>query len=187
MFIAKFASEVTIIVLHDEGVLDCNKVAAEKAFAHPKLKFVWNSSPAAILGEDEVTGLQVKNSKTGELTDIPCEGVFFFVGQVPETKGLTETGLAFNGRGYTQPTTAWKPTSKAFTQSATCATNTCARLLPPLLMAPSQPTAAERYIEELKDFNTRVLGSDQASAPRILEPGICRQPRSHPGSRSEKR
>lgn len=161
MFIAKFASEVTIIVLHDEGVLDCNKVAAEKAFAHPKLKFVWNSSPAAILGEDEVTGLQVKNSKTGELTDIPCEGVFFFVGQVPETKGLTETGLAFNGRGYIPTNDRMETNLEGVYAVGDVRDKYLRQVVTSAADGAIAATAAERYIEELKDFNTRVLGSDK--------------------------
>ena len=58
MYIAKFASKITVVVLHDEGVLDCNKQAAEKAFAHPKMNFIWNSVLSEIVGEDEVEGVK---------------------------------------------------------------------------------------------------------------------------------
>ena len=161
MFIAKYASEVTIVVLHDEGILDCNKVAAEKAFAHPKLKFVWNSSPNAILGDEEVTGLQVKNSKTGELTDIPCEGVFFFVGQVPETKGLTETGLAFDERGYIPTNDRMETNLEGVYAVGDVREKYLRQVVTSCADGAIAATAAERYIEELKDFNTRVLGSDK--------------------------
>ena len=161
MFIAKFANEVTIIVLHEEGVLDCNKVSAAKAFANPKLKFVWNSVPNAIIGEDGVEAMEVKNVKTDELTKIPCEGIFFFVGAVPETKGFADLGITLNERGYI-PTSPLMETNlpgvyavgdvrdKYLRQVVTSAAD-----------GAIAATAAERYIEELKDFNTRILGSEK--------------------------
>ena len=86
MYITKFAKSVTVVVLHDEGVLDCNKQSAEKALAHPKMHFLWNSVVSEILGDgNQVTGVRIKNEKTGELTDHSCQGVFFFVGIVPAT------------------------------------------------------------------------------------------------------
>ncbi|MBQ2014514.1 MAG: FAD-dependent oxidoreductase, partial [Peptococcaceae bacterium] len=99
MFIAKFAESVTVIVLHDEGILDCNKQAAEKAFAHPKMNFVWNSVLESIEGEDEVTGVKIKNTKTGEITDFACGYVFFFVGMVPGTK-CVQGQMALDSRGW---------------------------------------------------------------------------------------
>lgn len=161
MFIAKFASEVTIIVLHEEGVLDCNKVAAQKAFAHPKLKFVWNSVGNAILGEDEVTALQVKNLKTNELTDIPCEGVFFFVGQVPETKGLTETGIEFDERGYILTNDRMETNLEGVYAVGDVRQKYLRQVVTSAADGAIAATAAERYIEEVKDFNTRILGSDK--------------------------
>lgn len=161
MFIAKFASEVTIIVLHEEGVLDCNKVAAQKAFAHPKLKFVWNSVGNAILGEDEVTALQVKNLKTNELTDIPCEGVFFFVGQVPETKGLTETGIKFDERGYILTNDRMETNLEGVYAVGDVRQKYLRQVVTSAADGAIAATAAERYIEEVKDFNTRILGSDK--------------------------
>ena len=50
MVIAKFARKVTVVVLHDEGILDCNKVSAERALNHEKLEFIWNSTIDRSLG-----------------------------------------------------------------------------------------------------------------------------------------
>ncbi len=98
MYLTKFAETVTIIVIHDEGILDCNKVSAEKAFANPKIKWVWNSVLEEIKGDGIVESVVLKNIKTGELSEMETNGVFFFVGTVPKTemlKGkvdLNETG-----------------------------------------------------------------------------------------------
>lgn len=53
MYLTKFARKVTVIVLHDEGVLDCNKVSAEKAFQNEKMEFLWNFTIEAVLGEEQ--------------------------------------------------------------------------------------------------------------------------------------
>lgn len=86
MYLTKFAETVTIIVIHDEGILDCNKVSAEKAFANPKIKWVWSSVLEEIKGDGIVESVVLKNIKTGELTEMETNGVFFFVGTVPETE-----------------------------------------------------------------------------------------------------
>lgn len=100
MYLTKFANSVTIIVIHDEGILDCNKASAEKAFKNPKLKWVWSSVLEEIKGEEIVDGVVIKNINTGELTEMPIDGVFFFVGTVPKTAFLKDTGVELNQQGY---------------------------------------------------------------------------------------
>ena len=88
IYLTKFAKKVTIIVIHDEGILDANKVSQEKAYANPKIDFVWNSVLNEIKGDGLVEKVVVKSLKTGELTEIETSGVFFFVGYVPNTEFL---------------------------------------------------------------------------------------------------
>ncbi len=57
-FISRFADEVVMLVVHDEGTLDCNRTQAETAFANPKITWMWNRSILAIEGEEAVTGVQ---------------------------------------------------------------------------------------------------------------------------------
>lgn len=127
IFIAKFASKVTIVVVHDEGVLDCNKLAAEQAMKHPKLHFIWNSTLAEVCGDDEVTGVKVKDVRTGDITDVPCQGVFFFCGMVPVTEFLAMRCRSIRAAGYI-PMTIWIWVWAACSLQATCARNTCVRL-----------------------------------------------------------
>jgi thioredoxin reductase (NADPH) len=99
MYITKFAETVTIIVIHDEGILDCNKVSAEKAFANPKIKWVWNSVLQEIKGDGIVESVVLKNIKTGELSEMETNGVFFFVGTVPKTD-IVKGKVELNEQGY---------------------------------------------------------------------------------------
>ncbi len=84
-FISRFAAEVVMIVVHDEGTLDCNRTQAEAALANPKLQWMWNRSILAVEGADAVTGVRVKNLRTGAEETVACDGVFLFVGTVPQT------------------------------------------------------------------------------------------------------
>ncbi|MBP1762286.1 MAG: thioredoxin reductase, partial [Firmicutes bacterium] len=99
VYITKYASKVIVIVIHDEGIVDCNKASAEKAFRNEKIEFVWNSVLTEIKGEEAVEGVVVKNLKTGNLTDLKTEGVFIYVGMIPET-GLLKDKVDLDARGY---------------------------------------------------------------------------------------
>jgi thioredoxin reductase (NADPH) len=87
-FISRFAAEVVMVVVHDTGTLDCNRTQAETALANPKLTWLWNRSIVAIEGEGAVSGVKVRNLKTGADESVACDGVFLFVGTVPQTAFL---------------------------------------------------------------------------------------------------
>ncbi len=91
LYLTKFAKKVTIIHRRDE--LRANKVAQQRAFANPKIEFLFSHIVTEILGDDQVTGVKVKNLKTGEEYVYPTDGVFVFIGSVPNTeflKGVVE-------------------------------------------------------------------------------------------------
>lgn len=99
-YLTKFANTVTIVVIHDEGVLDAAPMLQERAFKNPKIKWVWNSTLAEITGDALVNGVVIKNIKTNEVTEMPIDGVFIYVGTVPQTNFLKDTGLELDNRGY---------------------------------------------------------------------------------------
>jgi len=97
--LTKFANSVTIIVIHDEGILDAAPMLQERAFKNPKIKFVWNSTIAEIKGDGIVEGVVLKNIKTNELTEMETNGVFIYVGTVPQTDFLKGV-VNLDSRGY---------------------------------------------------------------------------------------
>lgn len=99
MYLTKFAATVTVIVIHEKGNLDCNKVSAEKAMKNPKLKWVWNSTVEEIAGDELVEKVVLKNIDTGELSDLETNGVFVFIGTVPHTDFL-KGKVDLDDRGY---------------------------------------------------------------------------------------
>jgi len=86
LFLTKFADAVYVI--HRRDQLRANKVAQERAFANPKMHFIWDSQPRLILGEQKVEGVEYQNVKTHAIATLPVDGVFFYVGQVPNTDFL---------------------------------------------------------------------------------------------------
>ncbi|KUO48984.1 MAG: pyridine nucleotide-disulfide oxidoreductase [Desulfitibacter sp. BRH_c19] len=99
IYLTKFAEKVTVIVIHDEGILDANKASQEKAFANPKIDFIWNSVLDEIKGDGLVETVAIKNLKTGEISEVETNGVFFFVGYVPNTEFL-KGKIALDDHGY---------------------------------------------------------------------------------------
>ncbi len=98
-FLTKFASRVTILVRSDK--LRASKIMAERAAKNPKIDFVWNVDVVEVLGvaEGRVTGVKVKDAKTGEVKEMACDGVFAAIGHVPNVS-LFQGQLELDERGY---------------------------------------------------------------------------------------
>ena len=98
MFLTKFAERVTLI--HRRGELRANKEAQRRAFANPKMSFVWHTVVEEVVGQDgQVTGAAVRNLGTGERKTIPTDGVFVYVGHNPNTGYLGEL-IELSSTGY---------------------------------------------------------------------------------------
>jgi thioredoxin reductase (NADPH) len=84
LFLTRFADKV--IVVHRRDELRASKQLQERAFAEPKMEFVWDSVATEILGDETVSGVRVRNVKTDEHTVLDADGVFVYVGLIPATK-----------------------------------------------------------------------------------------------------
>ncbi|MBI3652617.1 MAG: thioredoxin-disulfide reductase [Acidobacteria bacterium] len=84
-FLTKFATKVTVI--HRRDSLRASKIMQDKAFRNDKIEFIWDTAVEEILGTAEtgVTGVRIKNLKTGAESIFPCEGVFIAIGHQPNT------------------------------------------------------------------------------------------------------
>ena len=99
LFLTRFASTVTVV--HRRDKLRASKVMQAKAFANPKIKFLWNSEIDEILDVDkgEVTAIVVRNVVTGATSRLDVDGVFVAIGHTPNTE-LFREHLALNPNGY---------------------------------------------------------------------------------------
>jgi thioredoxin reductase (NADPH) len=97
LFLAKFASAVHVI--HRRDQLRAAKIAQERAFANARMHFIWNSQVRRIVGETKVEAVDYQNVLDKSVTTLPASGVFFYVGQLPNTQFL-EGVVDLDGVGY---------------------------------------------------------------------------------------
>lgn len=86
LFLTRFGKKVTIIHRRDE--FRASKIMAERVIKHPKIEVKWDSIVEEVLGEQNqagVTGVRIKNVKTGKTEDIPCSGFFLAIGHRPNS------------------------------------------------------------------------------------------------------
>jgi thioredoxin reductase (NADPH) len=103
LYLSKFARKVTIIHRRDE--LRAAKSIQEKAFANPKIAFIWNSVVDELYGDEILQSMTIKDVKTGEISRFDADeedgmfGLFGFIGTVPHSK-LFEGIIEMDKRGY---------------------------------------------------------------------------------------
>ncbi|MCX8067816.1 MAG: thioredoxin-disulfide reductase [Anaerolineae bacterium] len=97
LYLTRFAREV--IVVHRRDQLRATRIYQDRAFANPKMRFVFNTVVEEILGEKTVTGVRVRNVKTGETSILEADGVFIYIGMEPQTE-MFRGQLELDERGY---------------------------------------------------------------------------------------
>src|SRR5437868_1049272 len=96
-FLTRFARTVTVV--HRRGELRASKIMQERAFANEKISFVWDSEVVDVLGEDKVSGVKLRNLKTGEESELAAEGLFIAIGHDPRTE-LVKGQIDLDDEGY---------------------------------------------------------------------------------------
>jgi thioredoxin reductase (NADPH) len=98
LFLTRYAAP-KVWVIHRRNELRASKIMRERALKHEKIEFVWDSAVDEVLGKDFVTGLRIKNLKTGALSELPVEALFVAIGHKPNTD-LFRGQLELDGVGY---------------------------------------------------------------------------------------
>jgi thioredoxin reductase (NADPH) len=104
-FLTRFARSVTVV--HRRDSLRASKIMQDRAMGNPKIRFAWDSEVTEVLGEDRVTGLRLRNVKTGVASTLEVSGMFVAIGHDPRSE-LFAGQLATDADGYLvveQPTT----------------------------------------------------------------------------------
>lgn len=151
-YLTNFANKVTIIVLHEEGHLDCNEVAAETAFHNPKIDFVWNSTLQEIKGKDEVESLVIKNVVTNTSEEVKADGIFFFVGMVPQTEFVKDL-VACDKKGYIKVNDKKETSVPGIYAIGDCTQTFLRQVVTSAADGAVAATASERYVKEKKQID----------------------------------
>jgi thioredoxin reductase (NADPH) len=96
-YLTKFASKVYMIVRRDE--LRASKIMAQRAVDNPKIEFLWNKVVTDVLGDDMITGVTLKDTKTDEASEQSLGGLFMAIGHTPAT-GFLEGQLELDAKKY---------------------------------------------------------------------------------------
>lgn len=90
-YLTNFADKVTIVHRRDE--LRAQKILQDRAFANEKVDFIWDTVVEEVKGENAVNAVQLRNIKTNEVTDFAADGVFVYVGIVPNSAVVADLGV----------------------------------------------------------------------------------------------
>ncbi|HMW76116.1 MAG TPA: thioredoxin-disulfide reductase, partial [Saprospiraceae bacterium] len=99
-YLAKLSPNVHMIVRRDE--MRASKIMQDRVKNTKNITIHWNSETEEILGGDDVTGVRIRNNKTGELTEIPVKGFFVAIGHKPNTE-IFKDWLEMDETGYLIP------------------------------------------------------------------------------------
>ncbi|MGE5227693.1 MAG: thioredoxin-disulfide reductase [Planctomycetaceae bacterium] len=153
-FLTKFASKVTIVHRRDE--FRASKVMQDRALANPKISVIWDSVVDEVLGTDGVTGVRLRNVRTGAFEEVAVDGVFVAIGHDPNTE-LFRGQLDLDDEGYVrvqEPRThtsvpgvfaAGDVTDRVYRQAVTAAGQGCKAAID-----------AERFLEAMSDEGIRL-------------------------------
>ncbi len=101
LFLTRFADSVTIV--HRRGELRASKVMQQRAFAHPKINFRWNTTVIDVLGDTKVTGVRLRDTVSEEESELQLAGLFVAIGHQPNTS-LFKGQLDMEDTGYLRTT-----------------------------------------------------------------------------------
>ncbi|OGH37594.1 MAG: thioredoxin-disulfide reductase [Candidatus Levybacteria bacterium RIFCSPLOWO2_01_FULL_38_21] len=96
LVLANLADSVTVV--HRSETLRASQIMQDRAKKNPKIKFLFNTEVVKILGDEKVTGVELRNNKTNEVSKMDLDGVFVAIGHVPNT--MKFKGIDLDEKGY---------------------------------------------------------------------------------------
>ena len=105
LYLTKFASEVLVVHRRDE--LRASQIMQDRARENPKISFLWNKTVTEVMGDDVITGLGLKDTVTGEETEVDVGGLFVAIGHTPNTAFLGDQ-IQLKDNGYIHMPHAWR-------------------------------------------------------------------------------
>ena len=97
LVLTKYASEITIV--HRRDAFRASDIMQKKVLANPKIKVIWNSEVAEVMGDIRVMGVKIKNNQTNEVAEMPIDGVFVAIGHSPMTS-IFQGKIELDAKGY---------------------------------------------------------------------------------------
>ena len=147
LFLTHFARKVTVI--HRRDRLRATGILAQRAFDNPKIDFAWNAVVDEIAGAEGVQAVRIRDVKTSEIRTIPAEGVFIFVGLIPNTdfvRGLVE----LDSGGHIVVDANMRTSAKGIFGCGDCTGKLLRQVITACGDGATAAYAAQIYVEDLK-------------------------------------
>lgn len=147
LFLTHFANRVTVI--HRRDRLRATGILQKRAFAEKKIEFAWNAVLSEVVGSDLVTGVRIKDVVTGQIREIPAEGVFIFVGRFPNTS-IFHNILQLDDFGYIMTDEKMNTSASGFFAAGDCRAKIFRQVVTAAGDGANAAFSAELYIGNLK-------------------------------------
>ncbi len=158
IYLTKFAGKVTIV--HRRDRLRATGILRKMAFANNKIDFAWNSAPEAILGDDFVTGVKIRNVKTpDDYRVIQADGIFLFIGLKPNTevvRGIVE----LDNNGYILADSNMMTSERSIFSCGDCIKKLLRQIVTACGDGATAAFSAQLYVEALKGETYGDFSSD---------------------------
>jgi thioredoxin reductase (NADPH) len=105
LYMTKFASEV--VVIHRREELRASQIMQQRALENDRIRFEWNTVVTDVLGDDEITGLRLRDTVTGEERELEVGGLFVAIGHTPNT-GFLGDQVELKENGYVSTPVPWR-------------------------------------------------------------------------------
>lgn len=160
LFLTRFCSEVWVSVVHDEGIMDANEVAKEKALKNEKMHFIWNTGVHSYEGDDLLKRVNLKNLKTGEIIPVDVDGCFLFIGYLPNTK-IFENLIELDSRGYIVTNENMETSREGIFAAGDVRSKALRQVATAVGDGAIAGTMAERYISEVETIESDILSKEK--------------------------
>lgn len=147
LFLTKFAKKVTLV--HRRDRLRATKILQERALSNKKIEVIWDSRIIEILGREKVAAVKLNNIKSGREEDIPCDGVFIFIGYTPNTDFIRGT-VKLDKDGYIVTEGNMATSKKGIFASGDCRKKLLRQVVTACGDGAEAAYSLQQYVEELK-------------------------------------
>ncbi|MBD3427285.1 MAG: thioredoxin-disulfide reductase [Candidatus Omnitrophica bacterium] len=147
LFLTKFGKKVTLV--HRRNRLRAARVLQQRALNNDKMDFVWESVVERINGKDAVESITLKNRSTGKNSELPCNGVFIFVGWHPNTEFLGDK-VDMNDRGAITVDSNMRTSRDGIFAAGDCTSKLLHQVVTACGDGATAAYASQQYVEELK-------------------------------------
>jgi len=147
MYLTRFGSVVHLVHRRDE--LRASKIMAERTLANEKIKPIWDTVVEEITGDEEVNGVRLKNTKTGEESTLDCAGVFVAIGHVPNTQ-IFKGQIDMDDAGYIDIKEGSSTNVEGVYVAGDCADSVYRQAITAAGMGCKAAIDAERYLASLE-------------------------------------